>query len=58
MNDIQKVGRVELALRTEALTLRESGGPGNIQASKAIDDYLSKAGIESKLRFGNILLAR
>lgn len=56
LSDFEKVGRVELALRTERDRLRKDGGPENITAANAINTYLQKADTQSKLLFANILL--
>jgi hypothetical protein len=56
MNDFEKVGRLEVALRTERDRLRKAGGPANVRGSRALDEYLQQADMDSKLRFANILL--
>jgi len=56
MTDLEKISRVELALRTERDRLRGQGGPENIRGANAINTYLQNADTDSKLRFANILL--
>ncbi len=56
MNDLEKISRLELALRLEREALRKAGGPENIKAANAVNTYLQSADTESKLRFANILL--
>lgn len=56
MNDFEKIGRLELALRTERDTLRKAGGPDNMKGANALNTYLQNADTASKLRFANILL--
>lgn len=56
MNDLEKISRLELALRTERDELRKTPGPEYIRAANAINTYLQHADTDSKLRFANILL--
>lgn len=56
MNDLEKISRLELALRTERDELRKTPGPEYIKAANAINTYLQHADTDSKLRFANILL--
>lgn len=56
MNDFEKVAKIEAALRTVAAETRKAGGPANVRASNAIDEFLQKAGIDSKLRLANLIL--
>ena len=56
MNDFEKVSRVEMALRTVAAETRKAGGPDNVKASGAIDEFLRRAGMETKRRLANLIL--
>ena len=56
MNDFEKVSRVEMALRTVASETRKAGGPDNVKASGAIDEFLRRAEMETKLRLANLIL--
>ena len=57
MNDLEKVSKLELALRTERDRLRSTPGPENMKGANALNTYLQTADTDSKLRFANILLA-
>lgn len=57
MNDLEKVSKLELALRTERDHLRSTPGPENMKGANALNTYLQTADTDSKLRFANILLA-
>lgn len=57
MNDLEKVSKLELALRTERDRLRGIPGPENMKGANALNTYLQTADTDSKLRFANILLA-
>lgn len=56
MQDLEKVSRLELALRTERDELRKTPGIENMKAANALNTYLQTADTDSKLRFANILL--
>lgn len=56
MNDFEKVSRVEMALRTIAAETRKAGGPDNVKASGAINEFLQRAGMDTKLRLANLIL--
>ena len=56
MNDLEKVSKLELALRTERDRLRGIPGPENMKGANALNTYLQTADTDSKLRFANILL--
>lgn len=56
MNDFEKVAKVEAALRTVAAETRKAGGPANVRASGAIDEFLQKAGMDTKLRLANLII--
>lgn len=56
MNDFEKVAKVETALRTVAAETRKAGGPNNVRASGAIDEFLQRAEMDTKLRLANLIL--
>lgn len=56
MDDLTKISRLELAIRSESVALRKIGGVANVRGATALDDYLQKADTASKLRFANILI--
>lgn len=56
MNDFEKVAKVEMALRTVSAETRKAGGPGNVRASGAIDEFLQRAEMNTKLRLANLIL--
>lgn len=56
MNDFEKVSKVEMALRTVAAEARKAGGPDNVKASEAINEFLKRAGMDTKLRLANLVI--
>jgi hypothetical protein len=56
MDDLEKISKVEYALRSERDRLRKEGGPDNIKGANALNTYLQNADTASKLRFADILI--
>lgn len=56
MNDFEKVSRLEMALRIVSMETRKSGGPDNVRASEALNEFLKRASMGTKLRMADLII--